>query len=415
MKNKKIPVIIFTVLSITLYSVFPVFANAQTLSKRIPTYGLYCACSEMVIDGDVSFDFTDTELLSHGIGLKEANYRVTANKDMSKAEFAIPFISTAREVPQFNVMLNGQAVNGAVWFGNQTLETDYSFDIENNFSPILDDNIIGTLYSVIPNGEIITISLSFKENNSFIYETSNESALSQMGKGNYCWTFRNAFSKPYYNFFVLGDFTEHLFDSSCEYRSEIMTCKDYICKQYESLKYYYDDYGGVPIDYLYSEVNKLLLRNSYIKYDELFLYSIDYLRLNAYKFIVAIDREAVINYTLPITVQRNYISNSLIYSVEHKQTGNYKTDYTVKLNDDNPYIIESNIKTEKSGLICTAETSEDFCFAFGATEKPIDTSANVNDGVSKTVVIFSIVITCAVLIVVAIVTIVARRQKNLNR
>ena len=113
-------------------------AQAQTFEQRIPNYGLYCNDSETITSGKVKFDLTDTELLSQGKGIVQYEYQVAAND--GEVEFAIPFLARARELPQISVMVNGQAVEGSVWFGDEAFWIDNEFDIENTYSPSIDGN-----------------------------------------------------------------------------------------------------------------------------------------------------------------------------------------------------------------------------------------------------------------------------------
>ncbi|MCM1196581.1 MAG: hypothetical protein NC310_05890, partial [Roseburia sp.] len=354
-------------------------AQAQTFEQRIPNYGLYCADSEIIKNGRALFDLTDTELLSQGKGITKYEYEVVAKN--GAVEFSIPFLSKARELPQIAVTVNGEAIEGSVWFGDEAFWMDNEFDIDNTYSPVLDESIMGTLYTVIPDNETITISLSYTESKSFIYETSNHLSSTHSASGSHTWTLHNALSKPSYYFFVFGDDAENTFNSSCEYKAETMTCKEFIDNQYQMFTDYYDYNGGVPIEIFYSLVNKVLQSNLSIRYDELFFNSIDSMRLNAYKFSVTMDADSVIRYELPVSVQRNYAFKPLIYLVEQKQTGDYVTSYTIELGSDNPYIIESSIKTESKGLSFTAETAEDFYFVFSSSEKPTNTATS-NNGIN---------------------------------
>lgn len=78
-------------------------------------------------------------------------------------------------------------------------------------------------------------------------------------------------------------------------------------------------------------------------------------------------------YVLPVSIQRNCAFKSLIYLVEQKQAGSYNTSYSIELNNDIPYIIESSVEAEKIGLAYAAETTEDFYFVFCSSENPTST------------------------------------------
>ena len=374
----------------------------KTFEQSIPNYGLYCNDSETITSGKVKFDLTDTELLSRGKGIVQYEYQVAAND--GEVEFGIPFLAKSFELPQILVTVNGQAVEGSVWFGDEAFCMGNEFDIENTYSPVLDESISGTLYTVIPDNETITISLSYTESKSFIYDTSNDFSSTRSASGSHTWTLRNALSKPSYCFFVFGDPATNRFDSSCEYQTETITCKEFIERQYNLFEEYYYNNGGVPIELFYAVVNKMLRNKLYMGYENLFFDSIDSIRLNTYKFSMLIEADSVIRYELPVSVQRNYAFEPLIYMAEQKQIGNYATNYTIKLSSENPYIIESSIKTESEGLSYTAETAEDFCFVFSSSKKPTNIVQNNND-LNRTVLIVGIVVGCVIFIVGVTLTI----------
>lgn len=389
------------------------YAQAETFEQSIPNYGLYCEDSETITSGKVKFDLTDTELLSQGKGVAQYEYQVAAND--GEVEFAIPFIARSRELPQISVTVNGQAVEGSVWYGDEAFLIENEFDIEKTYSPVLDESITGTLYTVIPDNETITISLSYTESKSFIYETSNHLSSTHSASGSHTWTLHNALSKPSYCFFVFGDPAANTFDSSCEYQTETITCKEFIERQYDLFEDYYDYYGEVPIEVFYSVVNKVLQNKLYMSYDKLFLDAVDSMRLNSYKFSIPIETDSVIKYELPISVQRNYAFNPVIYLAEQKQVGNYATSYTIELSSDIPYIIESSIKTESEGLSFTAATEDDFYFVFSSSKKPTNLMPNNNDKTNNTGLIVGIVVGCIVFIVGITLTIyfIYRRKAKL--
>ncbi len=393
----------FTVMLLSLLMAFMALtanthqnAQAQTFEQHFPTYGLYCNDSETITSGKVKFDLTDTELLSHGKGVAQYEYEVAAND--GEVEFAIPFLAKACELPQISVTVNGQAVEGSVWFGDKSFWIDTNFDTSNIYSSDIDENIKGTLYTIIPDNNTITISLSYNERKSFIYETSNNYSSSLSADGKHIWTLRNALSKSSYTFFVFDDGTGHSFESSCEYQTETVTCKDFIDSQYKIYEEYYDYYGGVPIGFFYSIINQVLQSNLNLDYNDLFFNSVDTMQLNAYKFSMSIEADSVISYELPISVQRNYAFKPLIYLVEQKQVGSYNTSYSIELNNNIPHIIESSVETDNKGLGYTAETTEDFYFVFSSSKNPTSTTTNIDNGINRTGLIVGIAVGGIVLI-----------------
>lgn len=371
---------------------FAMSAQAQTFDKIIPTYGLFCEDSELIKSGTVNFDLTDTELLSNGMGVKHSEYRIAvANREV---EFAIPFISSAKNVPAISVSVNGQTVNGAVWYGYSGFWQDYEFDIDKTYSPVLDENLIGTLYTVIPDSDTITVSLKFSEIRSYIYETSSAYSSSQSADGSDVWTLKNALSNSSYSFFVLGDSTVCTFESSCEYQMEQLTCKEYIDSQYKYYEEYYEYLDGVPIELFYSIVN-----------------SINTNRVNAYKFKLVLASNSIISYEMPVNVQGNSAYSPIIYGVEQKKVGSYPIVYTVELSNDVPYIIDSSMVMQRNGLSYTAETADDFSFVVSASDKPINSTAgNNNCGIIRTVIIV-----CSIVGSIAFIGIVVFIGVTLNR
>lgn len=384
----------FTTLGITLLAFIvtasPVLsAQALTVEPTIPTYGLYCENSTPIKSGSENFDFTNDELFSEGKCIKQSEYHIAAAN--SKVEFAIPFVASAMNLPDIAVKVNGQKVEGTVWYGCSGFWADYEFDIEKTYSPVLDEGIIGTLYTFTPDSETVTVSLKLDEWKSYIYETTNHYSSSDSAGGSHTWTLNNANSLHEYSFFIFGDSTECSFESSCGYTMQTITCKEFIDKQYEIFEEYYDHNGGVPIELFYSVVNKVIQEKTIISYDELFLRSIDKYRVNAYKFKVSLERDSVISYELPVSIQINFGYKPYVYYVEQRHVGNYPVTYSIKMRDDVPYIIESNNVIENGTGMYTAETSEDFGFYFSASEKPNEIHSTQQPRLSRTQLIICIV------------------------
>lgn len=388
-------------------------AEAQTFEQRIPNYGLYCTDADVIKSGTVKFDMTDSELLEQGAGKQKSEYCIAETNH--EVEFTIPFISSVRNVPTISVAVNGQTIEGSIWYGEGVFGTDNSFDIETVYSPTIDESITGTLYTVIPDKDTITISLSLTDRKSYIYETSNHLSSSQSADGSHTWTLQNPLSQPNYSFFIVGKATGRMFISSCEYQTETLTCKEFIDRQYEKFKEYYDDCGGISVEFFYSIVNRALRNGTSIRYNELFFNSIDAYRLNAYKLKVWLDTDSIVDYEIPISVQRNYAFEPMIYLMEHKQVANCPITYIAELNDSIPYIIESSIKTQKSGLTYTASTADDFYFVFSSSEKPVNNLTANNDEKTKRVVLIVCIAVGSVAVVAAVATIVIMVNKRKRR
>lgn len=363
-------------------------AQAHTVEPAIPTYGLYCENSALINGGSESFDFTN-ELFSEGKCIKQSEYHVAATN--GEVEFAIPFVSSAMNSPDIVVNVNGQRVGGTVWYGYSGFWSEYAFDIEKTYSPILDEGIVGTLYTFTPDSDTVTVSLKLNEWKSYIYETTNHYSSSNSADGSHTWTLKNASPEHEYSFFIFCDSTECTFESSCGYEMQTITCKEFVDTQYEIFEEYYDHNGGVPIELFYSVVNRVIQEKTIISYDELFSHSIDTYRVNAYKFKVSLENDSVISYELPVSIQINYGYKPYVYYVEQRHVGSYPVTYSIKMRDEVPYIIESSTTVENGTGIYTAETVEDFGFYFSASEKPNEIQSPVQSGLSKTQLIICIV------------------------
>ncbi len=389
MKTKKFAVVGVALLAFVVNASPVLSAQAHTVEPAIPTYGLYCKNSDLIKSGSANFDFTNDELFSEGKCIKQSEYHVAATN--GEVEFAIPFVSSAMNSPDIVVNVNGQRVVGTVWYGYSGFWSKYAFDIEKTYSPILDESIIGTLYTFIPDSDTVTVSLKLNEWKSYIYETTNHYSSSNSADGSHTWTLKNASSEHEYSFFIFGDSTECTFETSCGYEMQTITCKEFIDTQYEIFEEYYDHNGGVPIELFYSEVNRVIQEKTIISHNELFSRSIDTYRVNAYKFRVSLERDSVICYELPVSIQINYGYKPYVYYVEQRHVGDYPVTYSIKMRDDVPYIIESSDTIENSTNTYTAETAEDFGLYFSASEKPSEIQAPKQPELSKTQLIICIV------------------------
>lgn len=407
MRYKKFAVLSVAFFALLFSATFTLTAQAQTFEERIPTFGLYSEDSEVIKSGIVNFDLTDKELLSKGIGIKYSEYQVAATNCV--VEFAIPFLARACELPDISLAVNEQKLEGTVWYGERAVGV-VDFDDENIYSPVLDDCITGTLYTVIPDDDTITISLSFNKRSCYVYETFTDYSSSHSADGNNTWTIRNALATSDYEFFVVGDASDYSFSSSSQYQTKTLTCKEFVDGKYAEMIEYYE-MCGVPVEFFYSMFNRALQSNSDMEYRELFANSFSASRLNAYKFSVSIDADAVISYELPISVQRNYAFKPLIYLVEQKQVKNCPIEYTIELNNEIPYIIESSVDIERNGIRYAAKTEEDFYFVFSSSKKPANTTTNTDNG-NKTVLIVCIAVGGVVFIgVVALISYLIYRRR----
>lgn len=361
---------LFTLIGVS----FPIrYAEAQTIAQTIPTFGLYCEDQTVIKSGEVEFDLTDSKLFSKNMAIKNSEYRVSGDKTVT---FEIPFFSTYTEVPQFNVTVDGQAVSGEVWYGDNEVRyggsnsyldatsTDNSIieqRLKRTFSPKLDETVIGTLYTVIPEADDITISLELEKPCSFVYDGTNLRTESFRADGTQAWIYDNALSQSNYQFFFIGENTVKDFSATCEYQTEVITFKDFIDRNYDANEAFYEE-AGVPIGCLYANANRLLQKESGMKYSELFYDSLSRNGLNTYKFNITLNGEATIKYSTETVIQVNNRYDPPVYTIGQKQLNNYTTNYTISLNSKVPHIVQSSVKTKKSGGTYTASASENFYF-----------------------------------------------------
>lgn len=365
-------------------------AQAQTFEQRIPSFGLYCEDKAVIQTGAVKYDLSDAEAITQGKATIQSSYTIAAvNRTV---EFVIPFISSGVNAPSFSITANEQKIDGSIWYGNTFFSSDDDTDFESliadTYSTDIDEALKGTLYTITPDNETISIELSFDEGkrNSFVYDTSNQLSTSSTANGTYTWTLKNAFINPEYTFFILGENSDYSFSCSSAYQTETMTCKAFIDRQYEYMKELYDDYG-ISVDFLYSMFNRVLQNRQSADYDKLFFDSINAQRLNVYKFSLQLDTTTLINYELPVNIQRNFAFIPTLYLLEQINLGNYPIRYTAELNDKIPYIIEASVKYNQDGLTYTTETADDFYFVFCSSEKPQSATLPNNSNNNTTLIV----------------------------
>lgn len=349
------------------------------------------------------------------MGTMEAVYNViNANRNV---EFAIPFLSSAIDTPEFSVLANEQEVSGTIIYGDTLLiydNIDYTNLIENLHEPQINSNIIDTLYKVIPDNDVINICLTFDEGkrNCIVYDTSNHCSSTSSADGNYTWTLKNALSKSNYTFFIVGNRMDHSFSCSCEYEESTMTCKEFINIQYNEWGDYYSEYN-IPLDYFYSIFDKALQNKTFIEYDILFFNSLTTNRFNLYKFSLPIISKTTISYKLPINIQRNYAFSPSVYSVEQKHINNYPINYKIELNNNTPFIIDATSKTQNVWTYYIAETTNDFFFVFCSSDNPKYNLDNVNNNqINQNQYTIFILIISLIISVVIILIFLFHKLKN---
>lgn len=361
--------VIATLLS-TTYSL-TAQAYSYNVDSPIPTFGLYCEEDGIIKNGTVKFDLTDSEMFSNKKAMKEAEYIVSGNRIVT---LEIPFLSSYLDIPQFNVTVNGQAVEGKVWYGDNevryggsnsylnALSTDNSVieeKLEMTYSPILDETVVGTLYTLTPDADIMTVTLKIEQSCSYVYDGNNRRTESNSPDGTQTWIYENALSQPSYQYFFVGENID--FTSTCEFQTEAITFKDFIDRIYTDSQEYYETVG-VQTECLYANANRVLQNKSGMLFSEFFYNSISRVGLNSYKFTVRLNGETTIKYSSEVVIQADYRYEPTVYLVGQKQIGSYPTNYYISLNSEIQYIVQSSTDIKKSKMTYTASSTDNFYF-----------------------------------------------------
>ena len=413
-----IPYVLFSLISTAQ------LANATTDKETHPTFGLYCAEEGKILSGNEKFDLTNSELFSEQKAIKESEYRATGNQTTT---FEIPFFSAYADTPQFNVTVNGQSVKGDIWYGdnviryggdNSYLQVDnmdnsvFKQKLKRIFSPVLDDMVVGTLYSVTPNSDTMTATMKLAYNSSYVYDNTNLSSQSYGSDGN-VFSYADALSHKPYQYFFVGENSIVDFTTDGEYKTEQISFKEFIDRNYEQNKEHCEQIGATK-ECMYSIANMLLQDTGRLSYTELFndAFNIARTALNAYKFSVPLNGEVIVKYSSIVNVRVITRYEPTIYAIGQKQIGNYTTTYTMGLGSDVPYIVQSSNPTKKSGKIYTASATENFYFMCSSSKKPID--PNIPPRFSKAQLIVLIVgsIVIGICLIILIVNLILWLRKR---
>lgn len=347
----RIKIKLFAVLSASLLLLITVSFNtakANTFEMSIPSFGLYCESENAITDGNVKYVIDE-----HGKAVQYSQYSINSGI------FYIPFISSAFNISEIKTDLKTEICYGSnIGFGN-----DYKYDF---YSSDL-NGMTGTVYTLNSTSETFTVDFTMLENQTCICLLTVSSVI-RNGK-HFTYTVNNAQPDSKYEVFILnGDCTE--FKSTAEITKETVTVKEYIDRNFNELKDYYADNGDFTPDIFYALANQAVANNINYDFFDFFIDSFSQMRLNAYK--LEILSPCTINYSMPVDVQKNGNFTPSIYKTDQTATDNYSINYTIELNGELPYIIESSAKINKqSDCVYTAESvNGDFYFVFSASEKP---------------------------------------------
>lgn len=132
-------------------SLFPylrIDAQSQSFMFHIPTFSLYSASADTIQRGEVTYALDSFDPNTCKVTEKSV-YHISATEGQT-LELSIPFVSSAIDVPDFDVQVNGEAVNGTIRYGEKFVHYSDDFDLNVAFEKIssseLDASIIGTLY-----------------------------------------------------------------------------------------------------------------------------------------------------------------------------------------------------------------------------------------------------------------------------
>ena len=418
MKIKKIAVLSVAIIATLLSTTYSLTAQAYSynVDSPNPTFGLYCEEEGIIKNGTVKFDLTDSEMFSNKKAVKEAEYIVSGNKAVT---LEIPFLSSYIDIPQFNVTVNGQAVesevcygDNEVWYGGSNsylnaLSTNNSIieeKLKMTYSPILDETIVGTLYTLTPDTDTMTVTLKLEQTCSYVYDGNNRRTELNSADGTQIWIYENALSQPSYQYFFVGENID--FTADCEFQTQVISFKDFIDRIYTDSQEYYETLG-VRTECLYANANRVLQNKSGMLFSEFFYNSVNRVGLNSYKFTVQLNGTAEIKYSSEVVIQADYRYEPTVYLVGQKQIGNYPTNYYISLNSEIPYIVQSSTDIKKSKTIYTTSSTENFYF--------ICCSASWESGLTTAQLAISIVggiIGGIALIVLVVNTVLLIREKK---
>lgn len=374
--------------------------QAQSFEQRVPTFGLFCNDPDVIKEGAVKFDMTNMESIMQGLAKIQATYKL--NNVNRIVKLSIPFISSALNVPNFDIKVKDKKIQGKICYGRKYFNaenlTELQDVIENINPPELDESIYGTLYTIMPDTDTATVNLSFAEGKTkaVLYDQSDSYTMNNTNNS-LIWTFSNITIGAKYRFFIEGDTSDYTFNCNCNFEVKRLNCKAIIDLLYEEYNI------GISIEYFYSMFNDILANKYSMAIDEMFFTSIAVNRFNTFEFSIKLESDTVITYELPITVQRNFAFEPTIYMVEHKNIKKYPINYIVLLNEYLPFIIESNTKLNPNNLVYSALSDNDFYFVCCQSEKPTNLLAPTNTDNTKIIIACSITVSICVIILIILI------------
>ncbi len=361
-----------------LFPCLQIDAQAQSFMFHIPTFSLYSASADTIQRGEVTYALDSFDPNTCKVTEKSV-YHISATEGQT-LELSIPFVSSAIDIPDFDVQVNGEVVNGTIRYGEKFVHYSDDFDLnaafENIYSSGLNTSLTGTLYIFTPQQDTFTLETKISPSENVIYQSSNSHTGSESSE-TFSIIMNNALSLAEYAFFVTnGDFAE-ISVTGTEYVKETLSCKTFIDRYYTVYKEFYDECGSPPIEFFYSQMDRVLKGQSNYSFDEIFFDSFSAFSFNTYQFCIsAPDGEFSILYDMITNIQANSIFSPAVYLIEQARTGSYLIEYSLSLSDQFPYLLESHgsVRQKRNGYLI-AVSEGDFYIVFSSSQNPIDLSA----------------------------------------
>lgn len=370
-------------------------AKAQTFERSLPSFGLYCENKNAITDGNVKYVVDE-----NGKVVEYSQYSINSGT------FYIPFISSAFNIPEIVTDLKTELCYGEhIPFNNEYSYNFYSSDLS---------GMTGTVYTLNATSDTFTVDFTMLENQTCICRFTPGFRMIMDSK-HIVSTIKNAQVGSTYEVLILdGDCIT--FESSATVTKETVTVKEYVDRHYNEFKNFYSVGGEYTPNLFYALANLSVVKGINYEFFDFFFDSFSQLRFNAYK--IEVPSPCTINYSMPVDVQKNGSFNPAIYMADRMATGSYSIDYTVELNSELPFVIESSVKMNKqSDYVYTAENvTDDFYFVFSSSEKPKSIYAVNNKMEPWRIALLAVagVLFCIFIALITIAIIIHIKNKNLR-
>lgn len=382
----------------------PLIVHGQTFTVRTPNFSLCSDTPEVITSGEVHYD-TSHFSPSDCTATEHSKYYISASAGQT-LNFSIPFLSSAIDLPSFDVAVNGKAIKGSVYYGDTLFDFSDDFNyieaIESTRSSELDTSASGTLYIIKPQDNSFTVHLKRLNEQALIYESAGRQTSTSNADG---LTMTMETTRSELAFYVTnGDFIEFNIVGA-EYDKEPLSQKEFIDRYFLYFQDLYDETGAPPIEFFYSLMNIVSEKYTY-SFDDFFFSSYTKRRCNTYTFsFIAESDNIVISYDTTATIQANSRFSPVVYLVEQIHTASYPIKYSFALNAEYPYLLESSAeakKTENDYSITVTEGS--FYYIFCSEKKPTDLYATnaPNNTPSTLIIVLCVVAGVAVVILISL-------------